>query len=109
MQDRADRVVVVRDAAPVDGEQEQLRVERRAGGDFSAEPRRDIGGGPAGPAQPAALQADETRNRQIQERIPAGRWGDPSDLGGAAVFLASSASDYVQGAILPVDGGWQAR
>lgn len=56
-----------------------------------------------------ALQKDETRNRQIMERIPAGRWGDPSDLGGAAVFLASSASDYVQGHILAVDGGWLAR
>jgi 2-dehydro-3-deoxy-D-gluconate 5-dehydrogenase len=56
-----------------------------------------------------ALQADETRNRQIMERIPAGRWGDPGDLGGAAVFLASSASDYVQGHILAVDGGWLAR
>jgi 2-deoxy-D-gluconate 3-dehydrogenase len=57
----------------------------------------------------AALQADETRNRQIVERIPAGRWGKPSDLGGAAVFLASSASDYVNGHILAVDGGWLAR
>jgi len=57
----------------------------------------------------AALQADETRNRQIVERIPAGRWGQPSDLGGAAVFLASSASDYVNGHILAVDGGWLAR
>ena len=57
----------------------------------------------------AALQADENRNRQIIERIPAGRWGDPSDLGGAAVFLASSASDYVNGHILAVDGGWLAR
>jgi 2-deoxy-D-gluconate 3-dehydrogenase len=57
----------------------------------------------------AALQADETRNRQILERIPAGRWGDPSDLGGAAVFLASAASDYVNGHILAVDGGWLAR
>ncbi|MBO9713251.1 2-dehydro-3-deoxy-D-gluconate 5-dehydrogenase KduD [Sphingomonas sp.] len=57
----------------------------------------------------AALQADETRNRQIMERIPAGRWGDPADLGGAAVFLASSAADYVQGHILAVDGGWLAR
>jgi 2-deoxy-D-gluconate 3-dehydrogenase len=56
-----------------------------------------------------ALQADETRNRQIVERIPAGRWGDPGDLGGAAVFLASSASDYVQGHVLAVDGGWLAR
>ena len=57
----------------------------------------------------AALQADETRNRQILERIPAGRWGEPSDLGGAAVFLASPASDYVDGHILAVDGGWLAR
>ncbi|MEM9057786.1 MAG: 2-dehydro-3-deoxy-D-gluconate 5-dehydrogenase KduD [Pseudomonadota bacterium] len=57
----------------------------------------------------AALRADEVRNRQILERIPAGRWGDPADLGGAAVFLASSASDYVHGALLPVDGGWMAR
>jgi 2-deoxy-D-gluconate 3-dehydrogenase len=57
----------------------------------------------------AQLQADENRNRSILERIPAGRWGDPSDLGGAAVFLASSASDYVQGHILAVDGGWLAR
>jgi 2-deoxy-D-gluconate 3-dehydrogenase len=57
----------------------------------------------------AALQGDETRNRQIMERIPAGRWGDPTDIGGAAVFLASSASDYVQGHILAVDGGWLAR
>lgn len=57
----------------------------------------------------AALQADEARNRQILERIPAGRWGQPSDLAGAAVFLASSASDYVNGHILAVDGGWLAR
>lgn len=57
----------------------------------------------------AALQADETRNAEILGRIPAGRWGNPSDLGGAAVFLASSASDYVQGITLPVDGGWLAR
>lgn len=56
-----------------------------------------------------ALRADEARNRQILERIPAGRWGKPPDLAGAAVFLASAASDYVHGAILPVDGGWLAR
>ncbi|MEM9532561.1 MAG: 2-dehydro-3-deoxy-D-gluconate 5-dehydrogenase KduD [Pseudomonadota bacterium] len=56
-----------------------------------------------------ALRADEVRNRQILERIPAGRWGDPGDLGGAAVFLASQASDYVHGALLPVDGGWLGR
>ncbi|MBO9624693.1 MAG: 2-dehydro-3-deoxy-D-gluconate 5-dehydrogenase KduD [Sphingomonas sp.] len=57
----------------------------------------------------SALQSDETRNRQIMERIPAGRWGSPDDLGGAAVFLASSAADYVQGHVLAVDGGWLAR
>ena len=57
----------------------------------------------------AALQADEARNRQIIERIPAGRWGAPSDIGGAAIFLASPASDYVNGHILAVDGGWLGR
>ncbi|MGB6869079.1 MAG: SDR family oxidoreductase, partial [Acidobacteriaceae bacterium] len=56
-----------------------------------------------------ALQDDETRNRQILERIPAGRWGEPQDLAGAAVFLASPASDYVTGTVLVVDGGWLAR
>lgn len=57
----------------------------------------------------SALQKDETRNRQILERIPAGRWGEPEDLTGAAVFLASPASDYVTGTVLVVDGGWLAR
>ncbi|MDZ4140373.1 MAG: 2-dehydro-3-deoxy-D-gluconate 5-dehydrogenase KduD [Erythrobacter sp.] len=57
----------------------------------------------------AALQADETRNRQILERIPTGRWGKPEDIAGAAVFLASGAADYVTGHILAVDGGWLAR
>ncbi|HST44878.1 MAG TPA: SDR family oxidoreductase, partial [Luteimonas sp.] len=57
----------------------------------------------------AALQADPVRNRAILERIPAGRWGDPADLGGAAVFLCSAAADYVHGTVLPVDGGWLAR
>ena len=57
----------------------------------------------------AALAADATRNRQILERIPAGRWGDPGDLGGAIVFLASRASDYVSGHVLVVDGGWLGR
>jgi len=56
-----------------------------------------------------ALQADEARSRQILERIPAGRWGQPGDLAGAAVFLASRAADYMHGAIVPVDGGWLAR
>lgn len=57
----------------------------------------------------AALQADADRNRQILERIPAGRWGEPDDIGGAAVFLASHAAKYVQGHVLAVDGGWLAR
>jgi 2-deoxy-D-gluconate 3-dehydrogenase len=57
----------------------------------------------------AALRQDATRNRQITERIPAGRWGQPEDLGGAAVFLASRASDYVHGHLLVVDGGWMGR
>lgn len=57
----------------------------------------------------AALRADETRNRQIMERIPAGRWGSADDLAGAAVFLASAASDYMHGHTLVVDGGWLAR
>jgi len=56
-----------------------------------------------------ALRQDEGRNREILARIPAGRWGQPGDLGGAAVFLASRASDYVHGAVIPVDGGWLAR
>ena len=55
------------------------------------------------------LREDPKRNAEILGRIPAGRWGDASDIGGAAVFLASRASDYVHGAILPVDGGWLAR
>lgn len=56
-----------------------------------------------------ALQRDETRNRQILERIPAGRWGEPTDLAGAAVFLCSAASDYLHGHVLVVDGGWMGR
>jgi 2-deoxy-D-gluconate 3-dehydrogenase len=57
----------------------------------------------------AALQADPKRNADILARIPAGHWGDPKELGGAAVFLASNAATYVHGIILPVDGGWLAR
>lgn len=57
----------------------------------------------------AALQADEKRSAEILGRIPAGRWGRPEDIGGAAVFLASDAADYVNGVVLPVDGGWLAR
>jgi len=56
----------------------------------------------------SALRADEARNASILSRIPAGRWGKPEDLGGAAVFLASAASNYMHGAIVPVDGGWLA-
>jgi 2-deoxy-D-gluconate 3-dehydrogenase len=57
----------------------------------------------------AALIADETRNRQILERIPAGRWADAEDIAGAAVFLASPAAAYVNGHVLVVDGGWMGR
>lgn len=57
----------------------------------------------------AALRADPERSRQILERIPAGRWGAPADVAGAAVFLASPASDYLNGHVLVVDGGWLAR
>jgi 2-deoxy-D-gluconate 3-dehydrogenase len=56
-----------------------------------------------------ALRKDPDRSRQILERIPAGRWGEPDDLGGAAVFLCSSASDYIHGHVLSVDGGWMGR
>jgi 2-deoxy-D-gluconate 3-dehydrogenase len=56
-----------------------------------------------------ALRDDENRNRQIVERIPAGRWGEPGDVAGAAVFLCSPASDYVSGHVLVVDGGWMGR
>jgi len=57
----------------------------------------------------SALQKDEVRNRQILERIPAARWGEPEDIAGAAVFLASPASNYINGEVLVVDGGWMAR
>jgi 2-deoxy-D-gluconate 3-dehydrogenase len=57
----------------------------------------------------SALQTDELRNRQILERIPASRWGEPEDIAGAAVFLASPASNYINGEVLVVDGGWMAR
>jgi 2-deoxy-D-gluconate 3-dehydrogenase len=56
-----------------------------------------------------ALTDDAARYKQILDRIPAGRWGDPGDLGGAVVFLASAASDYVHGHVLVVDGGWMGR
>ena len=57
----------------------------------------------------AALRADPTRSTSILSRIPAGRWGTPEDLKGIAVLLASPASDYMHGAIIPVDGGWLTR
>jgi 2-deoxy-D-gluconate 3-dehydrogenase len=56
-----------------------------------------------------ALRDDPDRSAAILARIPAGRWGKPSELGGAAVFLASDAADYIHGTVLPVDGGWLAR
>jgi 2-deoxy-D-gluconate 3-dehydrogenase len=57
----------------------------------------------------AALRADDVRNRQITQRIPAGRWGAPQDLAGAVIYLASRASNYVHGHVLVVDGGWMGR
>ena len=60
-------------------------------------------------ANTAPLQADAARNASILERIPAGRWGEPDDLQGTAVFLASDAAAYMHGAIVPVDGGWLTR
>jgi 2-deoxy-D-gluconate 3-dehydrogenase len=57
----------------------------------------------------AALRADEQRNAEILERIPADRWGTPEDLAGPCVFLASQASDYINGYTIAVDGGWLAR
>lgn len=57
----------------------------------------------------AQLRADQARQQAILERIPAGRWGTPADLQGAFVYLASPASDYLNGAIIPVDGGWLVR
>jgi 2-deoxy-D-gluconate 3-dehydrogenase len=56
-----------------------------------------------------ATHRDPERSEAFRQRIPAGRWGTPADVGGAAVFLSSSASDYVHGVVLPVDGGWLAR
>ena len=55
------------------------------------------------------LRDDPSRNREVSERIPAGRWGTPEDLGGTAVFLASAASDYLNGQLIAVDGGWLGR
>jgi len=60
-------------------------------------------------ANTAPLRADPERNNAILARIPAGRWGEAADIGGAAVFLASPAATYVHGVVLPVDGGWMAR
>lgn len=56
-----------------------------------------------------ALQDDPVRSKAILERIPAGRWGNPEDFAGAAVFLSSAASDYLHGSIVTVDGGWMGR
>jgi 2-deoxy-D-gluconate 3-dehydrogenase len=56
-----------------------------------------------------AIRADERRNQEITARIPSDRWGNPEDLKGAVIFLASPASDYLQGHTLAVDGGWLSR
>ena len=55
------------------------------------------------------LREDPVRSKSILDRIPAGRWGEPKDVGGTVVFLASAAADYLNGAVIPVDGGWLAR
>ena len=60
-------------------------------------------------ANTAALRADEERSKSILNRIPAGRWGEPNDFTGPAVFLSSDASAYMQGTIMTVDGGWMGR
>ncbi len=60
-------------------------------------------------ANTAPIRADEVRNAEILSRIPAGYWADPEDIAGTVVFLATDAAKYVNGAIIPVDGGWQAR
>jgi 2-deoxy-D-gluconate 3-dehydrogenase len=57
----------------------------------------------------AALRDDPDRSKAILDRIPAARWGNPDDIGGTTVFLASDAANYIHGAVLPVDGGWLAR
>ena len=57
----------------------------------------------------APLRADPQRNAAILARIPAGQWGDPADLQGTVIYLASAASNYMHGTIVPVDGGWLAR
>jgi 2-dehydro-3-deoxy-D-gluconate 5-dehydrogenase len=57
----------------------------------------------------SALRSDAERSETLLVRIPAGRWGEPEDLKGAVVYLASDAASYVHGAIIPVDGGWLAR
>jgi 2-dehydro-3-deoxy-D-gluconate 5-dehydrogenase len=57
----------------------------------------------------AALQADPVRSKEILSRIPAARWGEPSDMDGAVIFLSSTASDYLSGIVMPVDGGWCGR
>ncbi|GEN50041.1 hypothetical protein APE02nite_07060 [Alkalibacterium pelagium] len=60
-------------------------------------------------ANTAPIRADEKRNKEILDRIPAARWGHPAELMGTVVFLGSSASDYINGHVLAVDGGWLAR
>ncbi|MFV0289229.1 MAG: 2-dehydro-3-deoxy-D-gluconate 5-dehydrogenase KduD [Mycoplasmatales bacterium] len=60
-------------------------------------------------ANTAPIRADEKRNAEILSRIPAGYWADPEHIAGGVAFLATSASDYVNGVVIPVDGGWQAR
>jgi 2-dehydro-3-deoxy-D-gluconate 5-dehydrogenase len=60
-------------------------------------------------ANTVELQNDEVRSRQILERIPAARWGEPGDIAGATVLLASAAGNYIHGHVMVIDGGWMAR
>jgi len=57
----------------------------------------------------AGIRSDPKRNQAVLDRIPAGRWGEPDDVKGPVVFLASAAAEYLHGTVVPVDGGWLAR
>ena len=83
-------------------------ARERVGGE-GRQRQRDRARATCAPTTRARCADDPMRYRQILDRIPAGRWGEPDDLGGAVVFLASTASDYVHGHVLVVDGGWMGR
>ena len=83
--------------------------ERGFAPDFPPDVLAEVAPGYMATDNTAPLRADPARSRSILDRIPAGRWGEPTDLAGAVVFLSSPASDYVTGHVLVVDGGWLAR